>query len=335
MTRFALALLLAAIATAAARANDSTAELTNGGLIFVHNPNVELRSEDLFISAEEVRVRYRFFNKSAKDVRVLVAFPMPEVRIAHQDSAIAVPTEDPVNLLAFTTSANGKPVESKVEQRAIAAGIDRTQYLRILRVPLAPHLRTTNQALGRVPRDRWDELIRFGLAEIEEYDVGKGMEKHLAARWALQTTFYREQLFAAGAETLIEHTYKPSVGMTAGTAIGVRPGVNNPLPANYARKYCIDKEFLAAVERAKAAVKSDYPPFFEQRIDYVLKTGANWSGPIKEFRLVVDKGEGANLVSFCGDGVKKIGPTRFEMRRTDYVPEGNFSVLILKRTPKL
>jgi hypothetical protein len=49
---------------------------------------------------------------------------------------------------------------------------------------------------------------------------------------------------------------------------------------------------------------------------------------------VVDKGAPANLVSFCGECVKKIAPTRFEMRKTDYTPDGNFSVLILKRMPR-
>jgi hypothetical protein len=176
MTRFALALLLAAIVTASARANDSTSELANGGLTFVHNPNVEMCSEHLYNSAKPVRVRYRFFNKSSSDLRVLVAFPMPEIRIEHQDSNLAVPTEDPVNLLGFTTMANGRPVAANVEHRVIAAGVDRTQYLRSLGIPLAPHLRATNQLLDRLPRGRWDELIHMGLATIEEYDVGKGME---------------------------------------------------------------------------------------------------------------------------------------------------------------
>ena len=63
----------------------------------------------------------------------------------------------------------------------------------------------------------------------------------------------------------------------------------------------------------------------------MLSTGANWSGPIRRFRVVVDKGAPGNLVSFCGEGVRKISPTQFEMRKTDFVPNGNLSVLILKR----
>lgn len=322
------------LAVPAARANDSTAELATGGLIFVQNQSIEMRSEDLLISAAEVRVRYRFFNKTDRDVMVLVAFPMPDVRIEHQDQALSLPTEDAVNLLAFETKVNGRPVTTRVEQRVIAAGIDRTDYLKKLGIPLAPHLAVTNEMLGRLTRDKWDELIRIGLAEIEEYDVGKGMQQHLSARWALQTTFYWEQSFPAGAETLVEHRYKPSVGETAGTIVGVRPAGKDPLLSSYEAKYCIDREFLNAAARAAKAAKSDYPPFTEQRIDYILRTGANWSGPIKDFRLVVDKGDADSLVSFCGEGVKKIAPTQFEMRKSDYIPEGNFALLILKRMPK-
>jgi hypothetical protein len=71
-------------------------------------------------------------------------------------------------------------------------------------------------------------------------------------------------------------------------------------------------------------------PFSEQRITYLLATEANRARPIKEFRLVVDKGDPANLVSFCGDGAKKIGPTQYELRRTDYRPTIDLHVLILK-----
>ena len=145
-----------------------------------------------------MHVRYRFFNSSDSDVTVLVAFPMPEIHVDGPDEHVSVPTEDPENFLAFTTTVNGKPVATKVEQRVIAAGLDRTQLLRSLGIPLAPHLRTTNEALDRLPADKWQELLRLGIAEIEEYDAGRGMQKHLAARWALQTTYYWEQTFRAG-----------------------------------------------------------------------------------------------------------------------------------------
>ena len=83
--------------------------------------------------------------------------------------------------------------------------------------------------------------------------------------------------------------------------------------------------------RAAAATSQTGAPFAEERIEYILKTAANWSGPIKEFRLVVDKGDADNLVSFCGEDVKKIGDTQFEVKKTDFVPDGDLAILILKK----
>jgi hypothetical protein len=335
MLKPTIGLLVAGLAasTVPALANDSTAELATGGLLFVHNDNVEMRSEDLAISAKEVSVRYRFFNTSDKDVTVLVAFPMPEVK-SEQDTDVPIPSDDPVNLLAFATTADGRPVTAKVEQRIFALGLDRTQMLRDLGIPLGPHLRTTTEALEKLPRAKWDELIRLGLARFAQYDVGKGMEDHLDPLWSLQTTFYWEQTFPAKAETVIEHRYKPSVGGSSMTALGSPDVVQERWYGDYVRKYCLDKDFLAGVRRERQRAGGDYAPYSEERIEYVLKTGANWSGPIKQFHLVVDKGDADSLVSFCGEGVRKIGATRFEMTKTDFLPEDDLAVLILKRIPK-
>jgi hypothetical protein len=61
-----------------------------------------------------------------------------------------------------------------------------------------------------------------------------------------------------------------------------------------------------------------------------LDTGPNWSGPIRDFRLIVDKGSPKNPVSFCGSGVRKISATQFEMRKRDFIPKANLEVLILQ-----
>lgn len=332
MLRLMCLLLFGVLAAGPARANDSSAELATGGLVFVKNDAIEMRAEDLFISAAEIRVTYRFFNKTDRDVTVHVAFPLPEIKVNHPDENISLPSDDPVNILGFATSVNDQPVRTEVEQRVFARGVDRTQILHDLRLPLAPHLAATNEALDRLPAEKWDELVKLGLAEIEEYDRGSGMERHITARWALRTTFFWQQTFPANAETVIEHHYKPSVGATVQTAVGAAFAENESWLKDYKRKYCIDADFLAAIARARRGAKEDEsPPFSEARIDYVLATGANWAGPIRDFRLVVDKGEPDSLVSFCGDGVKKISATRFEMRKTNFTPRGNLSVLILKR----
>jgi hypothetical protein len=330
----AVAVLAAGIAVSAAPvlANDSTAELSTGGLIFVHNDSVEMRSEELSISAAEIKVRYKFFNSSDKDVTVLVAFPMPEVRIDDSEQILAIPTDDPVNLFGFVTTADGKPVKTEVQQRAIAAGVDRTDLLKSLDVPLAPHLDITTAALDHVPKDKWDQLIKLGLVEPDEYDSGKGPEKHLAPRWGLQTTYYWEQTFKSNAETVIEHRYQPSLGVSVQTSLGDPAEAKESWYAEYQQKYCIDKNFYAALDRARRAAKSPSgAPYSEERIEYILKTGANWSGPIQDFRLTIDKGDADALVSFCGEDVKRLSPIQQEFRATDYTPDGDLSVLILRK----
>ncbi|MFL6798814.1 MAG: DUF4424 domain-containing protein [Xanthobacteraceae bacterium] len=327
-----ITLALAAMLAAPARGNDSSAELSTGGLIFVRNDDIEMLSEDLAISTREVTVRYRFHNKAVRDVTILVAFPMPDIHVEAPDDIVTVPTEDPVNFLAFTTIVNGQPVTTKLEQRVLAAGVDRTQMLRDLGIPLAPHLAATNQALDRLPAEQWEELLRLGIAEIEEYDTGRGMIKHLTARWTLQTTYYWEQTFPASADTIVEHRYQPSVGASVQTSLGSPDAAKEPWFEDYKSKYCLQPDFLAAVERERKAANSKFgAPLAEERIDYILKTGAHWSGPIKEFRLTVDKGAAENLISFCGEDVKPVGQTKMEMDKTDYVPDGNLSILILKK----
>jgi hypothetical protein len=320
----AVALLLA-ISTAGA--NDSTAELENHGLVLVKNDKIQMRSEELSISAEQIRVRYRYFNISDRDEKVLVAFPLPDVDREHGESDISMPTN-------FATLVNSKPVTAKTEQKIFAKGVDRTDVLRGLNIPLEPHVQGTGDALDALPQERWGALIEAGIARTEEYDAGKGMRKHLAPAWTLKTTYYWEQVFPAKAETLIEHRYQPSVGGTAGTSLGDADSLKSEWFAEYQKKYCMDAQFLAAIDRAAKAAKGRGEgaiPYVEQRIDYVLKTGANWAGPIKDFRLTVSKGDADSLISFCGEGVKKISATEFEMRKTDFTPRQDLHFLILKK----
>ena len=69
---------------------------------------------------------------------------------------------------------------------------------------------------------------------------------------------------------------------------------------------------------------------YETWISYILTTGQNWYGSIGTFHLTVDKGATDNLVSFCGDGVKKTGPTTFELTYQDFWPERELNILILQ-----
>jgi len=332
--------LTCVLASASAFANDTTAELAAGGLEFVRNPDVEMRSEQLFVSAKQVRVTYHFFNTTEKPVTNLVAFPMPDITVDNPDWNTVIPTEDPVNFLAFSTQANGQPVTTQVEQKASAMGVDRTAMLQQLGLPLAPQLKATYDALDTLPKDKWQQLIDLGMAETYEYGTtadGK-MTTHLEPRWTLSTTYYWQQTFPPKQDLVIEHQYTPSVGGSVGTQVGTPVSTDPQFAADdkkrvalYATKYCTDPAFIsAAVQAAQKAKQANKDTLLgEKRIDYILKTGANWDGPIKDFTLTIDKGDPANLMSFCGTGVKKLSPTQFQVHYTNYDPITDLAILIL------
>jgi hypothetical protein len=340
MRSAAAAFLAGMLAGASALANDTTAELASGGLEFVRNPVVEMRSEQLFVSAKQVRVIYHFFNTSDQPVTNLVAFPMPDITVDNPDWNVVVPTEDPVNFLAFSTQANGQPVATQVEQKASAMGVDRTAMLQQLGLPLAPQLKATYDALDALPKDKWQELIDLGMAETYEYGTtadGK-MTTHLEPRWTLRTTYYWQQVFPPKQELVIEHQYKPSVGASVGTQVGYPTPTDPQFAADlrkqiaaYTAKYCMDAGFVAAAVKAQQKAKQVNKDTLlgEKRIDYILKTGANWNGPIVDFTLIVDKGDPDNLLSFCGTGVKKLSPTQFQVHYTNYEPTTDLAILIL------
>ena len=82
----------------------------------------------------------------------------------------------------------------------------------------------------------------------------------------------------------------------------------------YRTEYCVPDDLLRGIDRIAAGTEGNVQKLRERRITYVLKTGANWAGPIKDFKVVIDKGLPERLVSFCLDNVKKISPTAFEIR---------------------
>ena len=307
-----------------AQANDTEAEIGIGGLVLRKNRVVEMRSEDLYVSAKEIRVRYRFFNNSSRDVTMIVAFPLPDVAPLPSEGS----EQSGLTELEFSTRIDSVPVRTQREQKAIVNGVDRTDVLNQHGIPLDPN--QSQGALDNLPPKSLEELIRVGLAAISQHYVqGRPMKPHLNPLWTLNTTYYWEQAFPAKKEIMIEHRYRPSVGGYS-AEIGSKNWSNmrprDSLFLEYQLKYCIDREFMQSAKRIERQYNQTWG---EQWISYILTTGGNWAGAIGEFRLVVDKGDPLNLVSFCADGVRKISATQFEVRKRDFVPSKDLDVLIL------
>ncbi|GAB4363312.1 MAG: DUF4424 domain-containing protein [Oricola sp.] len=317
------ALLLGLAGSAAA--NDTAAELGAGGLIYARSDEVSIESETLYISIDKVTVDYVFRNNAGRDVETIVAFPMPDIETG-PDANISIPRFDD-NFLGFSVEADGQAIRPDLQQRAWANGIDVTDILVKAGLPVSPlAYYDDGPDLASLPQDTLAELVEHGMVTAQ-YDPGEG--KFVAPvdpAWSLKSAYWWRMTFPAGADVSVHHEYTPSVGGTVGVFF---PDIAE-IAADYEDRYCTDAGFVRAVrKRQEAAQARGEAGYTERWLSYVLTTGANWAGFIRHFRLIVDKGSEKNLVSFCGEGVEKTGPTTFEMEKTEFWPERDLDILFI------
>jgi hypothetical protein len=283
-------------------------------------------SEDLFISQDEVRVRYRFTNHSARDQEITVSFPVPAMT-ASDGLVYGYASPPDLERLQFRTTVDGKPVTLGSVRRAEVKGRDVTQRLAALGWPL-DWFDGTGEVPGFIKRlspAQRAALLKEGLLRRGGEDPGE-----LWPGWDLVTHITRKQLFPAGKTVEVTHRYVPLIGGSVGGALNPEVRGGETL-REYQRRYCVDQTFLAGFDRKLAARRKpqeEFAAYGEIWISYILRSGANWRGPIGDFRLVVDKGQPDNLVSFCMDGVKKVSPTRFEVRHKNFEPTRDLDILI-------
>jgi hypothetical protein len=324
--RIFLASTLIAISSLNALANDTTAELAVGGLRLTKSDAISLDKEELYISRDEVRVDYVFTNTTDKDVETLVAFPLPEQGFPDGDDSVIWDMEADLN---FKTTIDGKPVDYEVVTQALAGGEEITPLLDKVGLTRSAQWKDgvePDAGLVKVDPAVRDKLVALGALKNE----GTKAEPLYMQKWTVQTSVTRRQVFKAGATVKVQHRYKPLAG--GSVAGGLSPQFrNDDWAKGNIEKFCIEKDWLKSLDKQIPKHVSNQNPsgYNEIWLGYVLKSGANWKGPIKDFRLVIDKGKPDSMVSFCGEGVKKISPTQFEVRKKNYEPTQDLNVLIV------
>lgn len=320
-----LAVSLAAI-TVPVKANDSAAAIGLGGLELTQNDAISMDSEELFLSMKRVTVKYQFTNTTDKDVKTLVSFPLPTLPYDGDedfgDQAHAIWEE-----LDFQTKVNGVPIQLDYRQTATINGKDITSRLKQLGWPMQYWLDYEFQKkLQKTPKTDLEKYVSEGLLKQSAGGVD------IYADWKVATHVTREQVFPANKTITVEHSYRPITGGTNGGNMSAYARNNSDYGFDWFRKtYCIDDNFTAGFDKKyNARSKEKREQYTELFLDYRLSPGANWKGPIKKFRLIVDKSDPAYLVSFCMDGVRKISPTQFEVTKTDFEPEADLKILLVR-----
>lgn len=321
-----LIFVLASLAGAPVLANDTSAAFGAGGLIFTRSDHIVMVSEDLHLSPYEVRVRYAFRNDSDEDVTTTVAFPLPAIPLGVGAPPVNLPNVENENLVDFSVTVDRQPVEASINQRAIDdQGTDVTEAITATGLPVSPFRPEWQEKARTLPEQAKEQLADRGLVELIDTDVD-GKDVLLPdPTWHLRLTFHWEQTFPAGKTVVVEHRYEPIAGLAPIVDAAELDGFG---------EYCLDEEGREAVDRMlaeqeAAQQKEDYSRMLYARsVDYILTTGANWKGPIGDFRLTIDKGAPQAILSTCTAGIRKVGPTSFAVTHTDFTPDKDIRFVI-------
>lgn len=317
-------ILAAALAAPPVAANDSVAGMALGGLQLLRSYDIEMAEEDLYISPTEVRVRYLFRNRSKAAIDTLVAFPLPPVGFGFEFDWVPIPHPESDNYVGFTTRIDGVEVPLQVESRALLLGLDRTERLVELGVPLLPFADDVLDRIAALPAATRATLRAENLIDADN-----------APLWQLQTTLWRRQVFPGGGDVVVEHSYTPVRGGSTFAPVGnTDPGDADIFEQEYVdaarRRYCIEPEMEGELRyrRLDGAAPGERS-YHVSDVGYILTTGANWAGPIGRFRLVVEVPNAWDSVFLCLDGARRVAPNRIEAELTDFWPFHDLEVMFL------
>lgn len=316
------AVLLVACASGA-QANDSTATLGADGLQLTETADIAMESEDLFISAKEIKVRYSFRNVSDQPIETVVAFPLPEIDWSKLNEVpIDHPSADGVNFVDFSVTVDGAPVTPQLEQRAFFKGADVTDEVTRLKLPMTMFEPDYYEKLMAVAKPDRRALEAKELALFEdEYESAY-------PQWLTQTRFHWTQTFPPGRPVVVEHTYKPVVGRFAVDYVIDSQYEDDP---RQPERFCLDTATEKAIRDRKAAESTAEQPAYldSEWVQYILTTANNWRGPIGKFHLTIDKGAPDAIVATCVEGLKETGPTTLEFEATDFAPQRDIDLLLV------
>jgi len=317
-------LLAAAVFVASpAAANDSTASMGAGGLIYTTSSLIEIQRETLVIGEDEVHVSYDFLNTGTEDISTLVAFPLPDLDF-DGDWNYAIETEDPINWIGFKVWVDGEETVPQVEARATNLGVDVTDVLERYDIPITllsgERIDALDARLNALPPEAKAELLRYGVVDWTSQWGAEGVP-YPTMHWTSHIAFYWFQTFPAGKTLHVEHRYRPVAGYSFVTP--------EALDESYVKDaFCID-----AAQRQDIASRigtTEMKVMEGAEIGYVLSTSENWLGPIGHFSLRIEKGEADNKIATCWQGLTPAGEHGLVFEAEYFQPDQDLRFLLIK-----
>lgn len=307
------ALILLLLLAGVAHANDSMGTVSTSGIKYLKNPHIDMQSEDLYISENQIRVHYRFKNTSSQDIIETVLFPLPIV-----PAFIDYDFADTKGLVdSFRIYADGKPVRPQAHVRAYfersnGSLVDVTADLKKCGL--------SDQELMHPWTKKQDgEKIGSKIGACRSAKVQSMLPKQTdeLPDWSAQIVYSWKQTFKAGSVTEIKHQYTPLVG---GSFL---PSFKAKDSKAFIDEYCMDENFLNNFKNVEEGSK------LYHYLGYVLTTGANWAKPIGKFTLTIDR-EPNTVLSLCWDkSLRKVGPNRFQAVKENFLPKKDLDIIFV------
>lgn len=307
-----LKFLLLSLCVSSAYANDTTGYISTSGVQYIKNKDIQMYSEDLYISKDKIKVDYQFKNLSNRNITETILFPLPKVEnVFESDFA------DTEGLLSsFKVQVDGKSIQPTMHVRAyIAYGkenarqtIDVTQAFKECGFSeqdlLNPWTRKNTDYehyINKIRQCQHPKLKPY-IGSSDDY-----------IEWLSEVVYSWKQTFKAKSMTRVQHQYQPLVG-----------GAVSLYMENDAKQFCMDQSFKNGLKKRKGEIT----PY--SALGYLLTTGANWAKPIEDFKLTIERDKD-ELVSFCWNGkVKKISPTQFQMVERKFTPKQDIDIIFVK-----
>ncbi|OIQ94152.1 hypothetical protein GALL_238810 [mine drainage metagenome] len=286
-------------------ANDSIGYLGAGGIEFKKSEDISMEKEILTVSRNLIRVEYEFLNTTSKPIKETIFFPMPFYGFDFGCSP-----EHSGKLEEFKVWADGVKLSPSRTVRARLKGKDVTFRLHELGFT-DEDIAEYRGIEGNCGSDdtppptgifakKIDALVKDGLAEnIVNNDRTQFRTVFARALWETAYFYSWEQEFPPLKRVKVVHEYIPFRGGGVWWYDFRKAEAFKTQWAADVKKFCITDGTIGAGN--KIQIENNVEAFPWNSVQYVLTTGANWAGPIKDFTLNLKKRSKNEIVSLCFD----------------------------------
>jgi len=322
-------------------ANDSIGYLGAGGIEFKKTEDISMEKEVLTISRKLIRVEYEFLNTTSKPIKETIVFPMPFYGFDFGCSP-----EHSGELQGFKVWVNGEIQSTSRSLRARLKEKDVTDRLKELGFAdedIAEYRgiegscgMDVHPPTGILARNM-DALIKEGLVSTFNQD---GIVI-VTPMWKAAYFYSWEQIFPSNAIVHVAHEYVPFTGWISGlySFADVSNFKKDKDGESLVKDFCMTDGTIRAGKNIQehittGALQIPIEGLSRETVNYILTTGANWAGPIKDFTLNLKKENKNEIVSLCFDEgqFKKRGELTISSHITNFMPKSDISAIFFYAT---